>query len=191
MSVCPGPVGLGKVVMRLDLSRFKAGEQRVDKTYDPAAFALGKEDEFRVVAPVTLATDVRKDANKVRLVGSVKTTLECDCSRCLEPFAVPVDASFDLLYLPAGTTVPVAADDDEQEIQADDVGVSYYKDDEIDLGELMREQFYLALPMKPLCRDDCRGLCPVCGVNRNRETCTCNAAWIDPRLEGLKQFKRD
>ena len=177
--------------MRLDLSRFKAGEQRVDKTYEPAAFALGKEDEFRVVAPVALATEVRKDSNKVRLVGTVKTTLECDCGRCLESFTIPVDATFDLLYLPVGTTVAPAAGDEEQEIQADDVGVSYYKDDEIDLGDLMREQFYLALPMKPLCRVDCRGLCSVCGANRNRETCTCKVAWIDPRLEVLKQFKRD
>ena len=176
--------------MRLDLSRFKAGEQRVDKTYDPAAFGLTTDDEFRIVAPVALATDVRKDANKVRLVGTVKTMLECDCSRCVEPFAIPVDATFDLLYLAAGTTIPVA-DGEEQEIQADDVGVTFYKDDEIDLGELMREQFYLALPMKPLCRADCRGLCPVCGINRNRETCTCEAAWVDPRLEVLKQFKRD
>ncbi len=175
--------------MRLDLSRFKAGEQRVDKTYEPAAFAVAG-DEFRVVAPVARATDGRKDANQVRLVGTVKTTRACDCSRCLEAFAVPVDATFDLLYLPAGTTVAPASDDEEQELQADDVGVSFYKDDEIDLGDLVREQFYLALPMKPLCRPDCRGLCAVCGVNRNRETCNCSVAWIDPRLEGLKQFKR-
>ena len=56
----------------------------------------------------------------------------------------------------------------------------------IDLGEVMREQFYLALPMKPLCREDCQGLCPVCGINRNRETCTCQAEWVDPRLEAVR-----
>ena len=190
MAVCLAPQGAGKVVMRLDLSRFKAGEQRVDKTYDPAAFGLTQDDEFRIVGPVVLATEVRKDTKKVRLVGTVKTTLECDCGRCLEPFTVPVDSSFDLLYLPAGATVE-AAPDEELEIQSEDVGVSFYKDDEIDLRDLMREQFYLALPMKPLCRADCRGLCPMCGINRNRETCTCEAAWVDPRLEVLKQFKRD
>lgn len=177
--------------MRLDLSRFRSGEERVDKIYQPAEIPVAQGDEFTVAAPVELKTDVRKDANKVRLVGSVKTTLECHCSRCLEAFSVPVDASFDLLYLPAGTTVEPKDDEDELEIQADDVGVSFYKDDEIDLGELMREQFYLALPMKPLCREDCRGLCPECGINRNRETCNCQTAWVDPRLEGLKQFKRD
>jgi uncharacterized protein len=53
----------------------------------------------------------------------------------------------------------------------------------------MREQFYLALPMKPLCRDECRGLCPVCGINRNRETCDCQSAWVDPRLDALRSLK--
>jgi len=54
----------------------------------------------------------------------------------------------------------------------------------------MREQFFLALPMKPLCREDCKGLCPVCGINRNRETCTCQSEWVDPRLEPLRHLTR-
>ena len=80
-------------------------------------------------------------------------------------------------------------DEGEHEVKDDDLNVSFYKDDQIDLGEVMREQFYLALPMKPLCREDCRGLCPVCGVNRNRESCTCQAEWVDPRMDALRRFK--
>ena len=64
--------------------------------------------------------------------------------------------------------------------------MSYYRDDQIDLNELVREQFYLALPMKPLCREDCRGLCPQCGVNWNTGTCECGSGWEDPRLAPLK-----
>ena len=56
----------------------------------------------------------------------------------------------------------------------------------VDLGEMLREQFYLALPMQPLCRPDCQGLCPVCGVDRNLERCECQTEWVDPRLSGLK-----
>ena len=63
--------------------------------------------------------------------------------------------------------------------------------DEIDLGHLMREQFYLALPMKPLCGDDCRGLCPVCGTNLNRGRCQCKREWEDPRLAVLKTLTTD
>jgi uncharacterized protein len=52
----------------------------------------------------------------------------------------------------------------------------------------MRDEFYLALPMKPLCKDDCKGLCPLCGANWNRDTCTCKAEWVDPRLAVLKKL---
>ena len=100
---------------------------------------------------------------------------------------MPVDVPLELLFLPAGTDTS-AADTDEAEIGEEDLGVSFYRDDEIDLGEVMREQFYLAVPMKPLCREDCRGLCPVCGINRNRETCSCQTDWVDPRLEPLRKL---
>lgn len=170
--------------MLLDLSRLRVGVESLARKYDPAGFAL-ERDNFRLIAPVELTGEVRKDAQKVRLTGRVVTTLECDCSRCLEPFPVPVDAAIDVMLLPSSDN----KGDEEQEVAADDLGVSYYDDDVIDLGALMREQFYLALPMKPLCRDDCQGLCPVCGINRNRETCTCESTWVDPRMEALKRFK--
>jgi uncharacterized protein len=170
--------------MLLDLSRLRSGVETLTRRYEPSTFDLGRE-EFRLAAPVELTGEARKDAKKVRLTGRIVTTLECDCSRCLEPFPVPVDAQIDVLLLPSSENSGQA----EQEIAEDDLGVSYYKDDVIDLGELMREQFYLAVPMKPLCRQDCQGLCPVCGINRNRETCSCQAIWVDPRLEALKSFK--
>jgi uncharacterized protein len=170
--------------MLLDLSRLRAGVERLERRYEPSAFDVAHED-FQLVAPVVLTAEVRKDARKVRLVGRIGTTLECECSRCLEPFRVPVDAGVDLMFLPAeqNTGAP------EQEVAEDDLGVSYYRDDVIDLGEVMREQFYLALPMKPLCREDCQGLCPICGINRNREQCTCAATWVDPRMDALRRFK--
>ena len=169
--------------MKLDLRQFRGETEHVVRRFEPSAFAL-EDEEFRLVAPVEFAADVRKDANKVRLVGRLKTTLECNCSRCLEAFAVPVDAPFDLLFLP--TTENTG--EGEQEIAEDDVGVSYYRDDVLDLGDVMREQFFLALPMKPLCREDCLGLCPVCGRNRNREPCDCQSNWEDPRLAPLKKL---
>jgi uncharacterized protein len=171
--------------MLLDLSRFRGTEDRIERRED-AAVVSRPGDEFRVLTPVEFVADVRKDQEKVRLVGRMKTILELDCSRCLEPFQIPVDAAIDLMFLPgsANTGLP------ESEIEDEDVGVSYYHDDVIDLTEVMREQCHLALPMKPLCREDCKGLCPVCGVNRNRETCDCQATWVDPRLEPLRALKR-
>jgi len=170
--------------MLIDLSRFRGGLEHLERTYDAGGFERDA-DAFRVVAPVELVADLRKDAKKVRLVGRVKTTLEFDCSRCLDPFTVPIDVKFDVLFLPAAENTG----GEEREVGEEDLGVSYYKEDTIDLGEVMREQFYLALPMKPLCREDCRGLCPVCGKNRNREACDCQTEWVDPRFDALRKLK--
>ena len=171
--------------MLLDLSRFRAGAEHLERRYEPSAFA-GHGEDFRVTAPVELVADVRKDAQKVRLVGRVTTTLELDCGRCLEPFVVPVAAAFDALFLP----ISANTGEGERAVEEDDLGVSFYKDDVIDLGDVMREQFYLALPMKPLCQPDCRGLCAACGANKNRETCSCQPEWVDPRMDALRKLSR-
>ena len=167
----------------LDLRGFRGEIDEVARVVAPEAFSLADED-FKVVAPVDFRAHVSKDTQKVRLTGRVKTILETGCGRCLEPFQIPVDAPFDLMFLPEIEPGP----DGDKEVENDDVGVSHYKDDVIDLGEVMREQFFLALPMKPLCRPDCKGLCPICGANRNRQTCDCREEWIDPRLAGLKNL---
>jgi uncharacterized protein len=172
--------------MLFDFSRFRGGIEHLERRYEPARFSLEGE-EFRVVAPVELVADVRKDGRNVRLTGRVTTTIECDCGRCLEPFLVPVNAPVDLLFLPATPQVG----GEEREVEEDDLGVAFYTDEVIDLGDVMREQFFLAAPMKPLCREDCKGLCPACGANRNRETCACQTGWVDPRMEALRALKRD
>ena len=171
--------------MLLDLSQLRTGNEHIERQAEPESLGI-KDDGFRVLSPIVFVADIRKDSQKVRLVGSLKTMVECDCSRCLDPFPVPVDVSFDLVFLPVSDN----AGHDESEVADDDLGVSFYKESVIDLGEVIREQLYLALPMKPLCREDCRGLCPVCGINRNRDTCTCQATWEDPRMAALKNLRR-
>lgn len=172
--------------MLLDLSRIRTGTEHLERRFEPSVFPDGAED-FRVASPVELVADVRKDDRKVRLTGRVRGALELECSRCLEPFQVAVDAAFDMLFLPVSDNTGQG----EREVAEEDLGVSYFKEDVIDLGEVIREQFYLALPMKPLCRDDCQGLCPMCGVNRNRGTCSCQTEWVDPRLEPLRKLRKD
>ena len=76
--------------------------------------------------------------------------------------------------------------DVEREIAEDDLTTSFYADGVLDVADLLREQFLLALPMKPLCSEACRGLCAVCGANQNRTTCKCSPRWEDPRLAALK-----
>jgi len=170
-------------MLSLDLNKIRTAEERFEQVYAPGQ--LPAEDAFRVAAPVSLAFDIFKDKQQFRLVGRVQTTLELPCSRCLEPFTLPVDQTFDLRYQPHAHNTG----EGEREIEEDDLTTAFYEHDAIDLGHLMREQMYLALPMKPLCRDDCRGLCAVCGTNLNRGTCLCSTRWEDPRFAALKAWR--
>jgi uncharacterized protein len=171
--------------MLLDLTRYRQPLSRFSRTFQPEDVS-GEGDAYRIVAPVDLDFEIHKDKDRFRLGGQVRTELELSCSRCLEPFVMPVDAPFDIRYLPASE----AGGDDERAVTEEDLETSVYRDDQIDLNELLREQFYLALPMKPLCRDDCRGLCAQCGTNLNTGTCDCAPVWEDPRLAPLKDIKR-
>jgi uncharacterized protein len=171
--------------MRLDLSHIRQPETAFLRQYEPSAFAADDED-YRVAAPVALRLTIHKDQDRFRLVGTLAATLELRCGRCLEPFSLPVDAAFDLRYLPEGAGLAEGDETADGELGDEDASATFYREDEIDLAELMREQFYLALPMKPLCRQDCKGLCPHCGTNLNTETCECQTTWEDPRLAGLK-----
>jgi uncharacterized protein len=172
--------------MKLDLTRIRQAHDRFERTIDPSDLSH-EDDAYRVVAPVNLAFDIHKDKDRFRLEGSVRTELELPCSRCLEPFRLPVDASFDQRYLPQSE----ASGDSETEVGDDDLETSFYRDDEIDLDELAREQFYLLLPMKPLCQESCKGLCPQCGTNLNAGACSCTPAWDDPRLAPLRKLKSE
>jgi uncharacterized protein len=168
----------------LDLSQMRNARDHIERTFDPSLLPAADEDAFRVQAPVHLAFDISKDGLKFHLVGGVQSTMALSCGRCLDDIAQPVDLPFDLLYLPHAEN----AGEGEVEVEDDDLTTAYYRDEQIDLGQLVLEQFYLAVPMKPLCRESCRGLCPTCGTNLNTGTCSCAPEWVDPRLEGLRSL---
>ena len=170
------------------LGRQKGGslrDEHVERTFQPSEFeaSVGADEEYKVAAPVHLAMDVHKDGEAYRVTGRVATRLELECGRCLEPFEIAVDNPFELRYVPH---VEPASEGEEVEVAEDDLTTAFYKEDSIDLGELMHEQFVLALPMKPLHSADCKGLCVHCGTNLNKETCDCAPQWTDPRLAVLK-----
>ena len=171
--------------MQLALTRYRQLVNSFARTFKPEEVA-DEGDAYRIMVPVDLAFEIHKDKDRFRLVGTVATELELPCSRCLEPYRLPVSAPFDLRYWPATE----ASTEPDREMDDEDLETSYYRNDEIDLNELLREQFYLALPMKPLCQEGCRGLCSQCGANLNTDTCDCAPAWTDPRLAALKGLGR-
>jgi uncharacterized protein len=105
------------------------------------------------------------------------------CARCLDDFGLPIERHFHCVLVPH-SSVP-----GEVELEEDDLDLSYYSGEEVDVSPLIREQLLLALPTRPLCREDCRGLCPRCGVNRNSERCDCAGDLTDPRLAVLQGLK--
>ena len=189
--------------MQLSLRSLQDAHAHFEKRYEAPLFSPAQEaaadrhnrgggasttgEAFRVVSPVTLSFDVdRQEPGRYRVAGHLTGELELTCSRCLEPFTLPLAADFDLRYVPRADN----AGDGEQEVEEDDLSTAFYDNDEIDLSQLIMEQFQLALPMKPLCTDACKGLCPRCGTNLNTGACDCNQQWEDPRFAALKAMKR-
>jgi uncharacterized protein len=165
-------------------------DEHLDRTFAPSDFeqSVVTDEAYTVAAPVHLVLDIHKDGDAYRVTGRVSTRLKLECGRCLEPFEIPVDSPFELRYVPE----PAGADGDgEREVDEDDLTTAFYREEAIDLGELMHEQFVLALPMKPLCDEACKGLCPQCGTNLNKATCECKPDGGDPRLAVLKGILDD
>ncbi|HET9531182.1 MAG TPA: DUF177 domain-containing protein [Blastocatellia bacterium] len=143
-------------------------------------------DESRLVGRPVLDLKATRQGDRVKLVGSVKAAVEIECDRCLTSLSVPVDQSFDLVYVPPNR--PQGASD-EKELGEDDLSVSFYQGQTIDLDELLREQVELALPMARLCSEQCKGLCPQCRANLNERQCQCTVEETDPRWAALKDLK--
>jgi uncharacterized protein len=110
-----------------------------------------------------------KHGHDILVRGHLEGELGLACGRCLEPYTAPVQTDFDLLLVPA----PQGAGPAEEELSAEELDLDFYQGETVDLEAIIREQIILMVPLKPLCQEDCQGLCPVCGTNLNREACSC------------------
>ena len=124
---------------------------------------------------------VEKEGETVFVRGDLAARVPLACGRCLEPYVVTVRPAVDARFVP----IP-ATRGEERELGPDDLETDVYQNGVLDLTALLETETTLALPMKPLCREGCQGLCPVCGGNRNVTTCACETRTPDPRWEALK-----
>ena len=139
--------------------------------------------EYHLEGPVEVSLSYYRAGTELFFAGDLKTRTQAVCARCAEDVDVSSDRPFRYVLSPKA----IGYDDDNT--RAEDLEFSLYEGDEVDLGPLIREQVLLALPTRPLCQEDCRGLCPHCGVNLNRTTCECRFETLDPRLEALRSLK--
>lgn len=176
------------VALMFSLENMLGSEERFDRTSPAGEFfkqnGQADEDGFKVTDDVLLALNICKDGDKCRISGQISSRLSLSCCRCLELFEMPGNVEIDLLYLPQDSKSREA----EREISEDDLTAAYYQNNEINFSEMVREQFQLILPMKPLCRSDCLGLCVICGLNLNEQRCSCKAEWQDTRFAELAKL---
>jgi uncharacterized protein len=143
--------------------------------------------EFRFPPSVDVQGMCYRSGRELFFRGVLRGGVESTCSRCLEVFSLPVEHEFDIVLSPK----PLQAGASTEELRPEDLGLSYYSGDEINLEPLVREQVLLALPTRPLCAEDCRGLCGGCGVDLNTESCRCSGETKDPRMAIFRTLRID
>ncbi|HJQ40529.1 MAG TPA: DUF177 domain-containing protein [Thermoanaerobaculia bacterium] len=164
------------------------GPQTYRGTYDVPAEELAR-DEVAVPGSVRLeATVSQGDADGEYLADGTSTfTADLNCSRCLEPYPFANTSTFHVRFRPRPE---VTEENEEIEItDEDELDVEFYSERTIPLRDLALEQIQLSIPMKPLCDESCLGLCPQCGANRSRESCSCEASIVDERWDALKGIR--
>ncbi len=172
----------------LSVKELELRKVRFEAAYAPGQIDLA-ERKLRQTVPLDVEGTAELIASiaEIRVRGRISGRLECDCDRCLEAASFPVAGEFDVVYEPAERSrngPPEAAIADEES------EVGYYEGDGLELDDVVREQILLWLPMQRLCRPECRGICPVCGRNRNLDACSCAPPAADDRWAALRELRK-
>jgi uncharacterized protein len=141
--------------------------------------------EMSVRGPVVGSFKIRKTGQQVLVRGSVSGEVLLTCARCLSDYGAGISEQVDVELRPVMDLEKTAQ---ESELGSEDLNVEFFRGDSLDLGHLAAEQISLSIPMKPLCRDDCSGICPECGIDKTQGTCGCEPG-TDPRWSALKDLK--
>lgn len=171
--------------MRIRLDQVRREPVSWDETVDIPAERLDRQDVLEL-GPISWSgrvTHTEDGGFYLRAHLEYEQTLACH--RCLEPVTEPVSADVDLLLLVGAPR----AMDGEVELDEEDLGVVHVDGETFDLRPLLEEQLQLAVPMKPVCREDCKGLCAQCGADLNEGACDCEDDWVDPRWAALQELK--
>jgi uncharacterized protein len=168
----------------IDLAAIPAGGQRLAIAVPATAFSLESSD-VHLRDPVDLQASLQRVGTTVAVRGTIATTAEVPCARCLELATIELSAPLDVVAVPADEM----PDEEDHELAGSELDLCYYTGEVLDLGTIVRDHLVSSIPFQPLCHATCRGLCPSCGINLNREECTCSTEEVDERLAALKKWK--
>jgi uncharacterized protein len=152
----------------------------------PVLARMQEEGECAFLSPVKLQLAVTREYDHFRVSGSVEVAVRLGCSRCLASFETGVRSAFTIFY---SRQVAGGLDEDEVELAEQDLVTATFSGDEIDLFTEMQEQVVMELPFKPLCHEECRGLCSRCGADLNQGDCGCERNATGFSFSALKDFK--
>ena len=170
--------------MIVDVALLKDGETLFDFQVAPGEIDLEGE-AVKLRDAVKIQGKLKKGIAQTDVHGKISGEIEVECNRCLQTAEMYLEFPFDAVFV----TAENYTQEKEAELKADDLEVSVFEGDKIDLTELAREQILLNLPTQVFCRDDCEGLCQKCGANLNLIDCNCEEEIIDPRWSALKNLK--
>ena len=173
--------------MRIEVENLTAAAEPFAHTYRPEEVEL-EEEGARLLTDAAVEGSATRKGEQVRLRGTIRTEVELLCDRCAAPRSAPLAVEFDTSFIPQEVEAVKA---ENVELQAEDLILSAYEGDAVDLDELVREQILLALPSRHLCREDCKGLCQKCGANLNEKDCSCEQGEVDPRWAALADLKKE
>lgn len=145
---------------------------------------LGDEGT-RIEGDIQVSGMLTQEGDNLRLQGKVAATLLTICCRCGEEIRCPLESSFQVMILKGSETET----EEERELLAADLAQSYYQGEDVDLNSFFQEEVALQVPLQPLCKRECAGLCPICGTNLNEQKCDCKPDPGDPRLAVLRNLK--
>ena len=172
--------------MFLSIKEMELRKIRFEEIFQPGQLGFS-EEEVRQLSPLHVSGTAELLANtegEVRIQGGLTAEFGCECDRCLAAARLPVDASFDLFYRPMMKIARV----EEVEIDEGEAEIGFYENGGIELEDVLREQVLLMLPMQRVCREDCQGICPVCGADRNETQCQCRLETQDDRWGALRNL---
>jgi len=169
--------------MRIELENLEGGKGEFVHVYQPDD--LNPVDErVSLAGPATVSGKVRLAGNEVFVNGHVETRAQVECDRCLQPVETPVNTDFALEYITGSEYESSGV----AELTEAEMSVSVFDGQGIDVDEIVKEQVLLAVPTRMLCSDDCKGICPECGTNKNTGDCNCTTNDTDPRWAALKNL---
>ena len=170
--------------MRIELENLEGGKGDFAHVYRPED--LNPVDErISLTGPASISGKVRLSGHEVFVNGHVETRVQVECDRCLQQVELPVNSDFSLEYI----TGSDYESSEVAELTEAEMSVAVFDGKALDVDEIVKEQVVLAVPTRMLCREDCKGICPECGVDRNTGECSCVTNDIDPRWAALKNLK--